>query len=122
MSRGDALGSGKTGEQGVPDESRGMSEAHHPSVPRPVIEGERPRADQVLWAVPKLALTPAAKFLLLAAWTCESDHEFHSISAANATLADWSGLSEKSVRNAKKEASSDGNMWSSCTTARVRTT
>jgi hypothetical protein len=77
--------------------------AGHPTVPqRPAGDYTRPSQNSLCWAIPKLPATPAARLFLFACWYCESDGDDRPIYASNAALAEWAGLSEKTVRNVKK--------------------
>jgi len=96
------LDAGNSRNPPVAGVNKAVQGARSRGTPREIAQGERPRAEDILWAVPKLVLTPSAKLLLLAVWWCESNGELHEVNAANATIAEWAGISERSARGAKR--------------------
>ena len=108
MSRPNAYASENTSIVALPVRDEAIRRGTGHKTPAPIAAGERPTASDVLWAVPKLAVSNAAKFLLQAAWCCESTGEFREVTASNRRLGDWAGMSERSIRSAKKQLLAKG--------------
>jgi Helix-turn-helix domain len=75
---------------------------------RAVGDYARPAQTSLCWAIPKLPVTLAARLFLFACWYWESDGDDRPIYASNATLAEWAGLNERTIRNVKKMLGSLG--------------